>query len=134
MTLNYEPHIQKAFRFLLREVLKEVAQNGLTGESHLFITFVTNRPDVIIPDFVRAKYPEQMTIILQHQFENLIVSEKSFSVDLAFGGVNTTIEIPYTAIASFSDPSANFGFVFDAMPAEEQKPKAEVISLSERRK
>ena len=134
MTMNYEPFIQKAFRYLLKDVLKEVSQHGLQGESHLFITFQTNRQDVVIPEFVRAKYPEQMSIILQHQFENLIANETEFSVDLAFGGVSTTLVIPYSAVLQFSDTAANFGFIFEPEFAPAKKPQAEVISLSERRK
>ena len=77
MSKNYKPYLEKAFRQVVKDILSEVAKNGLTDESHYFITFQTNRDDVIIPDFVRAKYPEEISIILQNQFSNLIVRDTS---------------------------------------------------------
>jgi len=113
MTKDYKPYLQKAFRAVARDVLSDVAQNGLDGDSHYFITFQTNRDDVILPDFVRAKYPEEISIILQNQFANLTVAENFFSVDLAFGGVNTTLTVPYTALKVFADPAAQFALSFE---------------------
>ena len=71
MAKNYKPYLQKAFRQVVKDILSEVQKNGLEGESHYFMTFQTNRDDVIIPDFVRAKYPEEISIILQNQFSKL---------------------------------------------------------------
>ena len=82
MTQDYKPYLQKAFRSVVRDILSDVSKNGLSGDSHYFITFQTNRDDVVIPDFVRAKYPEEISIILQNQFSNLIVADNYFSVDL----------------------------------------------------
>lgn len=130
--MDYNPYIQQAFRFLVRNVLADTAQHGLTGDSHFFITFQTDRDDVEIPPYVRAKYPKQISIVLQHQFENLIASEEAFQVDLAFGGVPATIKVPYTALIQFADPSQNFGFVFTPVRPQEQTPPsttAEVIDL-----
>lgn len=113
MTKDYKPFLQKAFRGVVRDILQDVAKNGLSGDSHYFITFRTNRDDVIMPDFVRAKYPEEISIILQNQFSNLIVSSDSFSVDLAFGGVESTLVVPYTALTVFADPAAQFMLSFE---------------------
>ena len=138
MTINYNTYVQQAMRTMIRDILADAAQNGLQGESHFFMTFQTDREDVKIPPFVRAKYPNQMSIVLQHQYENLNVGLEGFSVELAFGGVPATIFIPYTAIIQFADPSCEFGLVLE--PVSEQKtseaPKetAEVISLEALRK
>lgn len=113
MTKDYKPFLQKAFRGVVRDILQDVVKNGLSGDSHYFITFQTNRDDVIMPDFVRAKYPEEISIILQNQFSNLIVSSDSFSVDLAFGGVESTLVVPYTALTVFADPAAQFMLSFE---------------------
>lgn len=125
MTKEYKPFLQKAFRGVVRDILADVARNGLSGESHYFITFQTNREDVVIPDFVRAKYPEEISIILQNQFSNLTVRPDSFSVDLAFGGVMSTLVVPYTALKVFADPAAQFMLSFEP---EESLKKKETIS------
>ena len=139
MVKNYKPYLQKAMRGVARDILKDVAQNGLEGESHYFITFETNRQDVIIPDFVRAKYPEEISIILQNQFSNLIVSDTFFSVDLAFGGVNSTLTIPWKALKVFADPAAQFVLSFEpekeiGAQIEAAPKSAEIIDLTSLRK
>ena len=122
--LDYDLFLQNSKRYMIREILKQVADEGLSSENHFLISFRTNREDVLIPDFVRAKYPEEITIILQHQFENLIVNDTFFEVDLAFGGVHSTLRIPYTAITQFGDPSQNFGFLLTPQnPPKKQKNK-----------
>lgn len=142
MAINYNTYVQRAMRTIIHDILMDVAENGLQGESHFFITFQTDREDVKIPPFVRAKYPTQMSIVLQHQFENLMVGADAFSVELAFGGVPATIFIPYTAIIQFADPSCEFGLVLEPVsdkPVQKQNeaPKnatAEVIDLEALRK
>lgn len=131
MAKNYKPYLQKAFRQVVKDILSEVQKNGLEGESHYFMTFQTNRNDVIIPDFVRAKYPEEISIILQNQFSNLIVGDTSFSVDLAFGGVNSTLTVPFGALKVFADPSVQFMLTFEPeapAPKEQVVPKKEPVS------
>lgn len=113
MFLNYKPFLQQAYRQVIRRVLAQVAEKGLCGDSHYFITFRTDRSDVVIPDFVRAKYPEEISIVLQNQFSNLIVTEVDFRVDLTFGGVTSTLIIPWTAIKIFADPAAQFMLSFE---------------------
>ena len=137
MSKNYKPFLQKAFRSVVQEILYDVAKNGLEGESHYFITFQTNRDDVVIPDFVRAKYPQEISIILQNQFSNLIVGNDSFSVDLAFGGVTSTITIPYTALKVFADPSVQFALSFEPtepVHKKEETYSAEIIDLTNLRR
>ena len=134
MTKDYKPYLQKAFRRVAHDILSDVAKNGLEGESHYFMTFQTNRDDVMIPDFVRAKYPEEISIILQNQFSNLMVADDYFSVDLAFGGVNTTLTVPFTALKVFADPSAQFALSFEPETAKQKtetpKEPTEIIDLT----
>ena len=136
MPKDYKPYLQKAMRMAAQDILTDVAKNGLEGDSHYFITFETNRKDVIIPDFVRAKYPEEISIILQNQFSNLIVSDISFSVDLTFGGVASTITVPWKALKVFADPAAQFVLSFE--PEKDQitdrNQAAEIIDLTSLRK
>ncbi len=137
MSKDYKPFLQKAFRSVVQEILSDVAKNGLEGESHYFITFQTNRDDVVIPDFVRAKYPQEISIILQNQFSNLIVDHDSFSVDLAFGGVTSTLTIPYTALKVFADPSVQFALSFEPVEPthkKEESNSAEIIDLTNLRR
>ena len=135
MSKDYKPYLQNAFRRVVHDVLADVAKNGLDGDSHYFITFQTNRSDVQMPDFVRAKYPEEISIILQNQFSNLIVNDSSFSVDLAFGGVSTTLTVPYTALKVFADPSTQFALSFEPttegiIPSAEVSKKDNIIDLT----
>ena len=139
MAKNYKTYLQKAFRGVVHDILKEVSEKGLEGDSHYFITFQTNRPDVKMPDFVRAKYPEEISIILQNQFSNLLVSQDCFSVDLTFGGVSSTLTIPYNALKVFADPSSQFMLSFDPECSEikeDQKIKQDddIIDLTRLRK
>ena len=124
MSKDYKPYLQNAFRLVVHDILADVAKNGLEGDSHYFITFQTNRPDVQMPDFVRAKYPEEISIILQNQFSHLVADKDSFSVDLSFGGVSSTLTVPYTALKVFADPSTQFALSFDpVLPDTEPVPK-----------
>ncbi|WP_425407783.1 SspB family protein [Hyphococcus sp.] len=117
--LDYGDLIQdaqkRAYRFLMRDVLKLVAELGdAPGDHHFFIEFVTEAPGVSIPKHLSDQYPELMTIVLQHQFENLVVSDEHFGVTLWFKGIESRLEIPFDAVTQFADPSAQFGIRFDA--------------------
>ncbi len=137
--MDYNPYLQKAFRTVVHDILADVATDGIQGDSHYFITFQTNRPDVIIPDFVRAKYPTEMSIVLQHQFENLTVDPDAFNVELSFGGRPSTLTVPFTAITQFVDPAVQFGL--NLTPVMPTKPEtsdtdhcAQIIDLAALRK
>ncbi|MBQ4472008.1 MAG: hypothetical protein II942_02020 [Alphaproteobacteria bacterium] len=131
---DYTPYLQKAFRVATYDILADVAKNGLTDGAYYMITFET--PAATIPDFLRAQYPKEMTIILQNQFDNLVVEKDKFSVDLSFGGVATTVVVPFHTLKAFVDPDAQFGFNFMPTKSPEKEPKhhAEVIDLASRRK
>lgn len=126
--LDYSDLIQeaqkKAYRFLMRDVLSIVAEIGdAPGEHHFFIEFLTGAAGVVIPEHLKEQYPERMTIVLQHQFEDLTVSDDQFGVTLWFKNRESRLEIPFDAVTQFADPSAQFGVRFDAEDAS-QTPDA----------
>lgn len=109
---DYDTMVQKALREVVRSALKEVQEKGLSGSHHFYITFQTNRNDVGLPDYLRKKNPEEITIVLQHQFWDLKVTEIYFQVTLSFNDKPEIVTVPYTAIISFLDPSVKFGLQF----------------------
>ncbi|MGL6209335.1 MAG: SspB family protein, partial [Paracoccaceae bacterium] len=136
-----------AMRGLIQSVLTDVAQNGLPGAHHFFITFDTTHEDVAIADWLKARYPEEMTVVIQHWFENLTVTDEGFSVTLSFGNAPEPLVIPFDAVRTFVDPSVEFGLRFEQHEEEvddedeeeieaEEPPHrpAEVVSLDKFRK
>ena len=111
---NYGRLMQKALRGLMAEVLGQVAERGLPGGHHFFITFDTSHPGVDMPDWLRAKYPDELSIVLQYEFEDLAVAADRFSVRLSFDNSLATLVVPFDAVMTFADPSENFGLRFDA--------------------
>ncbi|AQT47620.1 SspB family protein [Bartonella choladocola] len=111
--IRYDILVQDALRSVIRKVLSEVAKAGLPGDHHFFITFLTNAPGVKISSRLKERYPEQMTIVLQHQFWDLNVSESGFEVSLSFGDVPERLVIPFSAVQVFYDPTAAFEAAFD---------------------
>jgi hypothetical protein len=114
--IRYDVLARDALRGVLRKVLSDAAAHGLPGEHHFFITFLSQAEGVKISPRLLAQYPEEMTIILQHQFWDLVVSEDRFEVGLSFGGIPERLVVPFSAIKSFFDPSVQFGLQFE--PAE----------------
>ncbi len=110
--IDYDELVEKSLRSVVYYAMKIVEKQGLPGENHFYITFKTNFAGTIVPQSLLSQYPESMTIVLQNQFENLVVRHNSFSVDLSFGGIRHTISIPYEAITYFADPYAKFGLSF----------------------
>lgn len=102
---KYFGYLKKAYVTMVADILKDVAKNGLKDESYYLISFDTRHPHVQMPAFLKAKYPEGMSIVLQHQFDNLTVSGVDFSVDLAFSGTPTTVTVPFDALVYFADPA-----------------------------
>lgn len=105
----YDEWVNLALQGVLRRALRTLATQGFTGEHHLFISFDTNHPDVRMPGFLRAQYPDEITIVLQHQFDDLQVDEDFFQVSLSFNGQKHRLNVPFSAIRSFADPSVHFG-------------------------
>ena len=110
--INYDKLIEQALKQVVINALKIAEFQGLPGENHFYITFKTNHPETIIPKDLKIQYPESMTIVLQHQYSNLVVTSDSFSVELSFGGRAQTLIIPFDAITYFADPYAKFGLSF----------------------
>jgi hypothetical protein len=120
--IRYDILAQAALRGVVRTVLADAAKKGLPGEHHFKITFNTKAPGVRLSDRMRARYPQDMTIVLQHQFWDLAVSENAFEVGLSFGGVPERIVVPFDAVTAFFDPAVQFGFQFETI---EGTPSAE---------
>jgi len=151
--IDYGNLMHQAMRGLIKTVLKGVQQDGLPGAHHFFITFDTRHPDVKIADWLSERYPDEMTVVMQHWYDNLEVTDEGFSVTLNFGDSPEPIYIPYDAIKTFVDPSVEFGLRFEAaededdeddedldLPEEAEapegaaKPDADVVSLDSFRK
>ncbi|GAB3120513.1 ClpXP protease specificity-enhancing factor SspB [Novispirillum itersonii subsp. nipponicum] len=110
--IQYEMLVERALRGVLRDALRLVVASGLPGQHHFYITFRTTHADVAIPPRLRAQYPEEMTIVLQHQYWNLEVHEDWFSVELSFQGKAERLVVPFEAVTGFADPHAQFGLQF----------------------
>ena len=130
--IRYDVLARDALRGVLRRVLTDAAEHGLPGDHHFFITFVSTAEGVKLSPRLLAQYPEEMTVILQHQFWDLVVTEDRFEVGLSFGGIPERLVIPFSAIKSFFDPSVQFGLQFEtsdnAPSAEEGQPVAPPVA------
>src|ERR671926_570801 len=139
--IRYDVLARDALRGVLRKVLTDAAAHGLPGEHHFFITFLSRAEGVKLSPRLLAQYPDEMTIILQHQFWDLVVTEDRFEVGLSFGGIPERLVVPFAAIKAFLDPSVQFGLQFEpagpaltevatpaaaAAPAPPEKAKPEV--------
>ncbi len=111
--IRYDLLAQEALRGVLRTVLSDAAKNGLPGDHHFFVTFDTCAEGVRLSQRMRAQYPKEMTVVLQHQFWDLAVNEDAFEVGLSFGGVPERLSIPFAAVKGFFDPSVEFGLQFE---------------------
>jgi hypothetical protein len=153
-SIEYGNLMHDAMRGLIRQVLLDVAANGLPGNHHFFITFDTSHPDAELADWLSDRYPGEMTVVMQHWYDKLEVTEEGFSVTLNFGDAPEPMYIPYDAIRTFVDPSVEFGLKFEQqepgqqdededlpqqyeseLEVEEEAPKAaEIVSLDSFRK
>jgi hypothetical protein len=122
--IDYPTILQTALRGAVRRVIEQVAEHGMPGEHHFYIGFRTDFPGVEVPRFLREQYPDEVTIILQHQFWGLEVTDEDFSVLLSFGGARQRVTVPFAALTAFADPSADFGLRFDAQVAEDEAEAA----------
>ena len=110
---HYDALVDDALRSVVRRVLTQVAEKGLPGSHHFYISFRSTDPGVQLPDYLRAKYPEEMTIVLQHQYWDLIIGADTFEVTVSFNKQQERIKVPYAALSAFVDPSVRFGLQFD---------------------
>ncbi len=147
--IDYGRLMHQAMRGLIRDVLSQIASFGLPGAHHFFIAFDTTHPEVEMADWLRARYPEEMTIVLQHWFDALEVDDEGFAVTLNFGNQPERMRVPFDALRTFVDPSVEFGLRFESSeededegdedPAADVAPPAptagaEVVSLDKWRK
>ena len=139
-TLDYGSLMHRAMRGLIFNVLEQVRDHGLPGNHHFFITFDTTHPDVQLADWLKDRYPAEMTVVIQHWFDNLEVREDGFSITLNFGDQPEPIQIPFDAIQTFVDPSVEFGLRFENQDmdeieeeteADETEPSAEATETSD---
>ncbi|MFK7744390.1 MAG: SspB family protein [Roseobacter sp.] len=119
-TIDYGNLMHEAMRGLIRKVLLDVRDNGLPGEHHFFITFDTSHPDAELADWLFDRYPGEMTVVMQHWYDNLDVTEEGFAVTLNFGDAPEPLYIPYDAIKTFVDPSVEFGLRFETQSEEDE--------------
>jgi hypothetical protein len=117
--IRYDVLARDALRGVLRRVLADAAEHGLPGDHHFFITFTSTAEGAKLSPRLLAQYPEEMTVILQHQFWDLVVTEDRFEVGLSFGGIPERLVVPFSAIKSFFDPSVQFGLQFETADAAE---------------
>ncbi len=151
--IHYDNLIENALRDVVHNAMEKVVQLGLPGEHHFYISFLTDADGVDIPEHLKEKYKGEMTIVLQHQFFGLTVTEEGFSVILSFNNVKERLTVPFASITTFADPSVNFALQFQASPLEsepnkeqdetpdsdsgekkEEEKRGEVISLDKFRK
>lgn len=150
-SIDYGNLMHRAMRGLIQSVLEDVAANGLPGAHHFFITFDTTHPGVEMADWLRSRYPSEMTVVIQHWFDNLEVDDEGFGVTLNFGNSPEPLMIPFDAVRTFVDPSVEFGLRFETHtdddeedededdddgpePPENRPHEAEVVSLDKFRK
>lgn len=117
--------VEAALRGVVREALARTAAKGLPGAHHFYITFRTHFPGLALPDYLSQQYPEEMTVVLEHQFWDLEVSEQCFSVTLSFQNKPERLVIPFDAITAFADPAVKFGLQFQGAPGEAEAAPAQ---------
>jgi hypothetical protein len=119
--IDYGSLMHAAMRGLIQDVLTRIAEDGLPGAHHFFITFDTMHPDAEIADWLSDRYPDEMTVVIQHWFDNLHVTDEGFAITLNFGDTPEPLYIPYDAIKTFVDPSVEFGLRFETTEAEDDE-------------
>jgi hypothetical protein len=135
--VRYDLLVQEALKSVVRRVLTDAAREGLPGEHHFYISFRTDHPSVKISQRLREKYPQEMTIVLQHQFDQLIVHDTGFEVGLSFSGFPERLRVPFDALTGFFDPSVQFGLKFETSDEVEEgapgETEADPIPLAPKR-
>jgi hypothetical protein len=130
--LDYSKLVERALRRVVHDALSLAAEQGLPGRHHFYVTFRTDHPGVVMDEALSARYPTEMTIVLQHEYWGLEVDDDGFAVTLSFGNLPQRLAVPYDAIRVFADPSVEFGLQFTVAgeaAAEGERPKASVAQL-----
>lgn len=131
VSIDYGKLMHHAMRGLIRQVLADVRDNGLPGAHHFFITFDTRHPDADLADWLRERYPTEMTVVMQHWYDNLEVTDEGFAITLNFGDAPESLYIPYDAIKTFVDPSVEFGLRFESQDEDDDADHDEADSAAE---
>ncbi|MBE1296914.1 SspB family protein [Phycobacter azelaicus] len=129
--IDYGNLMHTAMRGLIRTVLQNVADHGLPGNHHFFITFDTRHPDAKLADWLRERYPDEMTVVMQHWFDNLDITADGFAVTLNFGDTPEPLYIPFDAIKTFVDPSVEFGLRFETAEDDDEDTSEEIEAAPE---
>ncbi len=124
-TLRYDIWVEEALRSVIKKTINHVAENGLPGDHHFYISFLTQDEGVTMPGRLRAQHPNDMTIVLQYQYDDLEAGEDAFSVSLSFGGIKERLVIPYASVISFADPSVNFALQLKMLPLSDEDVDAD---------
>ena len=109
--IEYQKILDKNMLNVFKDILTYIRDNGLSDNNHLYITFSTNHKNVELPNWLKQKYPEEMTIVIQYEYNDLEINKNNFSISLSFNDIKTYLKIDYNSIISFADPSANFGLI-----------------------
>jgi len=125
---HYDALVDDALRSVVRRVLVQIAEKGLPGSHHFYISFRSTDPGVELPEYLRAKYPEEMTVVLQHQYWDLIITDESFEVTVSFNKQQERIKVPFMALSAFVDPSVRFGLQFDRKDKTGTGEKSDVVA------
>lgn len=124
--IRYDVLVSDALRGVVRQVLTEIGSTGLPGEHHFYITIDTRLPGVRISSALRQRFPEEMTVVLQHQFWDLKITEQTFEVGLSFSGVPERLLIPFSSVTGFADPSVDFALKFETLLVDDEDMVGEV--------
>ena len=122
--IEYQKILDKNMLNVFKDILKNIRDNGLSNNNHLYITFLTNHKNVELPNWLKQKYPEEMTIIIQYEYNNLEISKTNFSILLSFNDIKANLKIDYNAVVSFADPSANFGLILQKNKTKKELNKS----------
>ena len=142
--IEYQKILDKNMLNVFKDVLTYIRDNGLSDNNHLYITFSTNHKNVELPNWLKQKYPEEMTIVIQYEYSDLEINKNNFLISLSFDGLKTNLKIDYNSIISFADPSANFGLILQKNKVQKKfkknlenkkaKNKSNVINFSSYKK
>ena len=141
--IEYQKILDSNILNVLKEILKNIRDKGLSNNNHLYITFFTNHKNVELPNWLKQKYPEEMTIVIQYEYYDLEINKNNFSISLSFNDIKTNLKIDYDSIISFADPSANFGLILQKNKIQKNikknlginnSKKSNVINFSEYKK
>ncbi len=130
--IEYQKILDKNMLNVFKDILKNIKDNGLSNNNHLYITFLTNHKNVELPNWLKQKYPQQMTIIIQYEYYDLEINKNNFSITLSFDDFKTNLKINYNAIVSFADPSSNFGLILQKNKMQKKVNKKSETNISKK--